>query len=723
MVVDIGNGADAALGRELATAATTSLLVVRACPLVLPRWAELPVSPSGVIVVRHRRRTVTWQEIAEASGSTVVAELEVDPAVAAAVDAGLARRALPRRFLRAFWTVCGERDRARDPPVAGPHRRRRGTGCGGDRRAHPRPRPVASARRGDPVGVRDPGAPRRARPARAPPRRPGGHRRHGQRAGTEVWVERSGRLETPASGSPSVRSTIWSSASSPRSASAVDRTTPSSTPRLPDGRACPRRRAAARRRRPVRPHPAVRRGGAIPLTPSPSGGGRAARPGPSRRAATWSSAGRPGPGRRRCSTRWPASSPPSERIITVEDAAELRLAGRPRRAPRGPSGHGRRVGAVTIRELVRNALRMRPDRLVVGEVRGAEALDMVQAMNTGHDGSLSTCPRQQRGRRRAPARVDGAEGARRPAAARGAATSSASAIDLVVHSARATGGQRPWSSRSAEVHRPTTAAPSGWWRSGRPDPPRPGPPDAGRPPAPLTVGARRGAPRPGSGVLGPLAGRGAATDGRRIARLGARPRRLTPALARARALVRGWARTGGGQPPVRRSRSSARGPRSRRCTRCTRPRRGGRRRRRDRRRGRPPVRGSRGAGATPLARRAGPVGRRAIRTPRVALAADALALAADAGGSQARAIDARRRHAFASDGQLQREVRALGSGPASAAVLVRLPLRLLRWAWPPTAAPRLLPRGRRRLALSRCRARPRRARLRSGCCACSRTGR
>jgi hypothetical protein len=100
VVVDIGTGADAALGRELATAATTSLLVVRACPLVLPLLAELPVSPSGVIVVRHRRRTVTWQEIAEASGTTVVAELEVDPAVAAAVDAGLAHRALPRRFLR-----------------------------------------------------------------------------------------------------------------------------------------------------------------------------------------------------------------------------------------------------------------------------------------------------------------------------------------------------------------------------------------------------------------------------------------------------------------------------------------------------------------------------------------------------------------------------------------------------------------------------------------------
>ncbi|MCU1498557.1 MAG: type secretion system protein, partial [Acidimicrobiales bacterium] len=85
-----------------------------------------------------------------------------------------------------------------------------------------------------------------------------------------------------------------------------------------------------------------------------------------------------------------SSVPPGERIITVEDAAELRLASDHvvRLETRPASVEG--VGAVSCRELVRNALRMRPDRLVVGEVRGAEALDMVQAMNTGHDGSLST---------------------------------------------------------------------------------------------------------------------------------------------------------------------------------------------------------------------------------------------------------------------------------------------------------------------------------------------
>jgi pilus assembly protein CpaF len=82
--------------------------------------------------------------------------------------------------------------------------------------------------------------------------------------------------------------------------------------------------------------------------------------------------------------------PDDERIVTVEDAAELKLQ-QPhvvRLESRPPNIEGK--GQVTIRDLVRNCLRMRPDRIVVGEVRGAEALDMLQAMNTGHDGSIST---------------------------------------------------------------------------------------------------------------------------------------------------------------------------------------------------------------------------------------------------------------------------------------------------------------------------------------------
>jgi pilus assembly protein CpaF len=82
--------------------------------------------------------------------------------------------------------------------------------------------------------------------------------------------------------------------------------------------------------------------------------------------------------------------PSSERIITIEDAAELRLA-QPnvvRLEARPPNVEG--TGAVTVRTLVRNSLRMRPDRIIVGEVRGGETLDMLQAMNTGHEGSMST---------------------------------------------------------------------------------------------------------------------------------------------------------------------------------------------------------------------------------------------------------------------------------------------------------------------------------------------
>ena len=82
--------------------------------------------------------------------------------------------------------------------------------------------------------------------------------------------------------------------------------------------------------------------------------------------------------------------PHHERIITIEDAAELKLNQEHvvSMETRPPNIEGR--GEVTIRDLVRNALRMRPDRIVVGEVRGGEALDMLQAMNTGHDGSLTT---------------------------------------------------------------------------------------------------------------------------------------------------------------------------------------------------------------------------------------------------------------------------------------------------------------------------------------------
>ena len=104
--------------------------------------------------------------------------------------------------------------------------------------------------------------------------------------------------------------------------------------------------------------------------------------------------------------------PPDERIITVEDAAELRLnhGHVVRLETRPPNLEGER--AVSARDLVRNALRMRPDRIIVGEVRGDEVLDMLQAMNTGHDGSMTTPPiarsrsRTSSSRSRLPARTN-----------------------------------------------------------------------------------------------------------------------------------------------------------------------------------------------------------------------------------------------------------------------------------------------------------------------------
>ncbi|MDE7038350.1 MAG: CpaF family protein [Lachnospiraceae bacterium] len=83
--------------------------------------------------------------------------------------------------------------------------------------------------------------------------------------------------------------------------------------------------------------------------------------------------------------------PKTERIITIEDNAELKIQGVPnlvRLEARNANVEG--AGAVTIRDLIKSALRMRPDRIIVGEVRSAEAIDMLQALNTGHDGSLST---------------------------------------------------------------------------------------------------------------------------------------------------------------------------------------------------------------------------------------------------------------------------------------------------------------------------------------------
>ena len=133
--------------------------------------------------------------------------------------------------------------------------------------------------------------------------------------------------------------------------------------------------------------------------------------------------------------------PDGERIITIEDAAELRLAHSNLISleARPPNAEGR--GQVAIRDLVKNALRMRPDRIVVGECRGGEALDMLQAMNTGHDGSLTTLhansPRDALARLETLVMMAGMD---LPLTA--VREQIASAIDIVVQQARMPDGKR-----------------------------------------------------------------------------------------------------------------------------------------------------------------------------------------------------------------------------------------------------------------------------------------
>ena len=133
--------------------------------------------------------------------------------------------------------------------------------------------------------------------------------------------------------------------------------------------------------------------------------------------------------------------PASERIVTVEDAAELRLQ-QPhvvRLEARPPNIEGK--GAVPIRDLVKNCLRMRPDRIIVGECRGGEALDMLQAMNTGHDGSLTTVhansPRDVISRLETMVLMSGME-----LPSRAIREPIASAVDIIIHESRLSDGSR-----------------------------------------------------------------------------------------------------------------------------------------------------------------------------------------------------------------------------------------------------------------------------------------
>ena len=136
-----------------------------------------------------------------------------------------------------------------------------------------------------------------------------------------------------------------------------------------------------------------------------------------------------------------SSIPEDERIVTIEDAAELQLHQEHvlRLESRPPNIEGR--GQVTIRDLVRNCLRMRPDRIVVGEVRDGAALDMLQAMNTGHDGSITTVhsnsPRDTLSRLETMVLMAGIE-----LPVRAIREQVASALDLIVHQERLRDGTR-----------------------------------------------------------------------------------------------------------------------------------------------------------------------------------------------------------------------------------------------------------------------------------------
>jgi pilus assembly protein CpaF len=132
---------------------------------------------------------------------------------------------------------------------------------------------------------------------------------------------------------------------------------------------------------------------------------------------------------------------PGERIVTIEDAAELQLQQphvvRLETRPANLEGQG----AIDMRDLVKNSLRMRPDRIILGEVRGSEAVDMLQAMNTGHDGSLGTVHANRP--REALTRMEnmvGMAGINLPAKA--VRTQIASAIDMVVQVSRMRDGMR-----------------------------------------------------------------------------------------------------------------------------------------------------------------------------------------------------------------------------------------------------------------------------------------
>jgi pilus assembly protein CpaF len=276
-------------------------------------------------------------------------------------------------------------------------------------------------------------------------------------AGADVWVERSGRLErTPVTLRPGAAEHLVERIVAPLGLR-IDRTAPIVDARLPDGS---RVHAVIPPVAVDGPCLTIRRFGVrtLPLdafAPPPVAG--LLRQAVAGRANILVS-GATASGKTTLLNALAAEAPPGERIVTIEDAAELRLPGEHivRLEARPPTADG--TGAVTIRQLVRAALRMRPDRLVVGEVRGPEALDMVQALSTGHDGSLATCHANSAldALRRVEAMVLQGEHGLPLAAVRDQVHAS---IDLVVHLARATGGARAVVEMAEPVPEPADGRP------------------------------------------------------------------------------------------------------------------------------------------------------------------------------------------------------------------------------------------------------------------------
>ncbi len=208
--------------------------------------------------------------------------------------------------------------------------------------------------------------------------------------GGEVWIERHGLLEcTDVVVTEDVALALIERVVAPLGLH-VDRATPLVDARLPDGS---RVNAVVPPLAVDGPCLTIRRFGArrIELADVAVGGTAALLAWAVRSRANIIVCGGAGAGKTTLLNALATAIPPSERVVTIEDAAELRLPGRHvvRLEARPASAEG--AGEVRIRDLVRNSLRMRPDRIVVGEVRSGEALDMLQAMNTGHEGSLSTC--------------------------------------------------------------------------------------------------------------------------------------------------------------------------------------------------------------------------------------------------------------------------------------------------------------------------------------------